>query len=596
MSNAVDTAQFQNLAAMFFAVAAKMGAKPFTWAKKDGQWVSTSWEEAAGQVRALAGALRALGVKDGDRVALVAENRPEWAAADVAIMAAGGISVPTYITNTVADHRHVLTDSGARVAIVSTPRLLETVLAAAADSPSVEAVIAIDACPNPPNSPRPRFVAWDEALALGKAVDPATLAQRKRTDTACLIYTSGTGGVPKGVMLSHGAILSNCKGATILLETLGLDDETFLSFLPLSHSYEHTAGLFFPISVGAQIYYAEGADKLAANLPEARPTIMTAVPRLYETMHQRILAGVERTGGMKAKLFHRALALGIKKYEDPASLSLGERLMDRLLDKLVRDKVRARFGGRLKAMVSGGAPLNPEIGLFFTALGVRILQGYGLTEAGPVTNCNPPPRVKIRTVGPVFHQVELRLAEDGEILVRGENVMQGYWGLPELSAQTVREGWLYTGDIGVLDDDGYLQITDRKKDIIVNSGGDNIAPQRVEGMLTLRPEIAQAMVVGDRRPYLVGVIVPRQEFLEGFAKQHGYKPDLQALADDPDLHRALLTAIEKVNNGLSVIERVRRFVIAAEPFSIDNGMMTPSMKVRRHVVRQAYGEKLEKLY
>ncbi len=596
MSNAVDTAQFQNLAEMFFAVAAKMGAKPFTWAKKDGQWVSTSWDQAAGQVRALAGALRALGVADGDRVALVAENRPEWATADVAIMAAGGISVPTYITNTVADHRHVLTDSGAKVVIVSTPRLVENVLGAAAEAPAVEAIIVIDPCPNPPTRPRPRLVTWDEAMALGRDVDPATLARRKRTDTACFIYTSGTGGVPKGVMLSHGAILSNCKGATILLETLGLDDETFLSFLPLSHSYEHTAGLFFPISVGAQIYYAEGADKLAANLPEARPTIMTAVPRLYETMHQRILAGVERTGGMKAKLFHRALALGIKKYEDPASLSLGERLMDRLLDKLVRDKVRARFGGRLKAMVSGGAPLNPEIGLFFTALGVRILQGYGLTEAGPVTNCNPPPRVKIRTVGPVFHGVELRLAEDGEILVRGENVMQGYWGLPELSAQTVREGWLYTGDIGVLDDDGYLQITDRKKDIIVNSGGDNIAPQRVEGMLTLRPEIAQAMVVGDRRPYLVAVIVPRQEFLEGFAQRHGYKPDLKALADDPDLHRALLTAIEKVNTGLSVIERVRRFVIATEPFAIDNGMMTPSMKVRRHVVRQAYGEKLEKLY
>jgi long-chain acyl-CoA synthetase len=596
MSNAVDTARFRNLAQMFFAVVDRMGERKFTWAKKGGQWQATSWAAAAAQARALALGLGALGVRAGDRVFLVAENRPEWPVADVAIMAAGAISVPAYITNTAADHRHILTDSGARVAIVSTPRLAETVLAAAAGAAALETVIVIEPGTPAPEGGRPRVLDWDQALAAGKAGDLAGLAQRARTDTACLIYTSGTGGTPKGVMLSHGAILQNCRGARILLETLGLDDEVFLSFLPLSHSYEHTAGLFFPISLGAQIYYAEGADKLAANLPEARPTIMTAVPRLYETMHQRITSGVERAGGLKARLFHKTLALGRKKYEAPGSLGLGERLLDAVLDKLVRDKVRARFGGRLKAMVSGGAPLNAEIGLFFTALGVRILQGYGLTEAGPITNCNPPPGVKIDTVGPAIADVEIRIAGDGEILVRGENVMQGYWGLPELSAQTVRDGWLYTGDIGVLDADNYLRITDRKKDIIVNSGGDNVAPQRVEGMLTLRPEIAQAMVHGDRRPYLVAVIVPRQEFLESFAKAHGRPPNLAALAGDAELHKALASALDHVNADLSVIERVRRFVIATEPFSIANGMMTPSMKVRRHVVKQAYGERLEGLY
>jgi long-chain acyl-CoA synthetase len=594
MSNAVDTAQFRNLAQMFFAVADRKGDRPFTWAKRDGQWRSTSWAAAASDARALALCLRALGVGAGDRVLLVAENRPEWGVADVAVMAAGGITVPAYITNTAADHRHILTDCAARLAIVSTPRLAETVLAAAKDAPALETLIVLE--PGAPAAARPRVLAWADALAAGGGGDAEGLAQRARTDTACLIYTSGTGGAPKGVMLSHGAILQNCRGARILLETLGLDDETFLSFLPLSHSYEHTAGLFFPISLGAQIYYAEGADKLAANLPEARPTIMTAVPRLYETMHQRILSGVERAGGLKAKLFHKALALGRKKYEQPGSLTFAERLMDRLLDRLVRAKVRQRFGGRLKAMVSGGAPLNVEIGLFFTALGVRILQGYGLTEAGPVTNCNPPPRVKIHTVGPAIADVEIRIAEDGEILVRGENVMQGYWGQKELSAQTVRDGWLYTGDIGVLDADGYLQITDRKKDIIVNSGGDNVAPQRIEGFLTLRPEIGQAMVYGDRRPYLVAVLVPRPEFLEGFAQARGKPNNLAALADDPDLHKALAVALERVNEGLSVIERVRRFVVAGEPFTIANGMLTPSMKVRRHVVRQAYGARLEGLY
>ena len=596
MSNAVDTAQFQNLAEMFFAMAGKLGAKPFTWAKKDGQWVPTSWDQAAGEVRALAGALRALGVKEGDRVALVAENRPEWAAADVAIMAAGGISVPTYITNTVADHRHVLTDSGAKVVIVSTPRLVETVLGAAAEAPSVEAIIVIDPCPNPPKRPRPRLLAWDEALALGKDVEAATLARRKRTDTACFIYTSGTGGVPKGVMLSHGAILANCKGATILLETLGLDDEVFLSFLPLSHSYEHTAGLFFPISIGAQIYYAEGPDQLSANLQEVRPTIMTAVPRLYEVLHDRILRGVERKGGRSARLFHDAVRLGRKRYEDPSSLGFGERLYDRLLGLLVRRKVGQRFGGRLKAFVSGGAALNPDIGKFFLALDVALLQGYGQTEASPVVSANPPGAIKIHTVGPALRGVEVRIAEDGEILVRGDLLMKGYWHDPETTAATIVDGWLHTGDVGMVHPDGYIEITDRKKDIIVNSGGDNISPARLEGKLTLESEILQAMVYGDKRPYLVAVIVPEATFVEEWASQNGRSASLEALCDDDDFRKAVGQAVDRVNRDLAQIEKIRRFVVAREPFTTENGMMTPTLKVRRHKVRENYWERLDALY
>ena len=596
MPNAVDTARFQNLAEMFFAVAHSMGDRPFLWAKRDGAWQPTSWAEAASQARSLALGLKAMGIEPGDRVGLVAENRPKWPISDIAVMAAGAISVPAYITNTVADHRHILADCGARAVIVSNPRLGEAVIAAALQVPSIKAVIAMDPGVAAPPGAKLRVLGWDEARALGASGDPTHLAGRRRSDTACLIYTSGTGGTPKGVMLSHGAILSNCKGATILLEKLGLDDEVFLSFLPLSHSYEHTAGLYFPISVGAQIYYAEGADKLAANLPEAKPTIMTAVPRLYETMHQRITAGVERSGGFKAKLFHRAVALGRKKYDAPGSLSIVERLEDAILDKLVRDKVRARFGGRLKALVSGGAPLNPEIGLFFYALGVRILQGYGLTESGPVANCNPPYAERMHTVGPPIHGCEVRIVADGEILIRGENVMQGYWGLKDLTDQTIKDGWLHTGDIGVIDPDGYLRITDRKKDIIVNSGGDNVAPQRVEGFLTMTPEIGQAMVFGDRKPYLVAVIVPRQEFLESWATAHKREPLLPRVAADPELHKALTSAVERVNANLSVLERVRRITVAGEPFSVANGMMTPTMKVRRHVVKETYGKALEELY
>ena len=440
---------------------------------------------------------------------------------------------------------------------------------------------------------------WQEALLRhdGPADDVAAAAAGLgRGDTACLIYTSGTGGVPKGVMQSHGAILSNCKGAYHLLIELGIDDEVFLSFLPLSHSYEHTAGLMFPISIGAQIYYAEGIEKLASNMAEVRPTIMTAVPRLYETMHGRITRGIEQAGGLRARLFGKAVALGSRKIESPGSLSFGERMMDKVVDKLVRAKVQARFGGRLKGLVSGGAPLNHDIGLFFSALGLRLLQGYGQTESAPIVSCNPPSRIKLETVGPPLVDVEVRIAGDGEILVRGELVMQGYWNNEEATAEAIREGWLHTGDIGTIDADGYIRITDRKKDIIVNSGGDNVSPQRVEGFLTLQPEIAQAMVYGDRKPNLVALIVPDEEFAREWADRAGKSGELDELTGDDSFRAAIEAAVERVNANLSVIERVRKFVLHAEPFSVENELLTPSLKIRRHLITAAHRDTLEALY
>jgi long-chain acyl-CoA synthetase len=355
--------------------------------------------------------------------------------------------------------------------------------------------------------------------------------------------------------------------------------------------------MMFPVSIGAQIYFAEGADTLAANMLEARPTIMTAVPRLYETLHQRILRGMERQIGLKAKLFNKALEIGRKRYDDPHGLSLLERLYDLLLDRLVRNKIRARFGGRLKAMVSGGAPLNPEIGRFFIALGVNLLQGYGQTEASPVICANPPLKVKIDTVGPPLLGVEVRIAEDGEIIVHGDLVMKGYWNDPEATVRTVRDGWLHTGDIGELDADGYLRITDRKRDFIKNSGGDMISPARVEGYLSLEPEIAQVMVYGDRRPYLVAVVVPDADFLAGFAKAHDRAgTSLAELADHPELHKAVAAAVTRVNRALAPLERVRRFVIANDAFTVGNGQMTPTLKIKRHAIRAAYGAALLALY
>jgi long-chain acyl-CoA synthetase len=413
-------------------------------------------------------------------------------------------------------------------------------------------------------------------------------------DTACLIYTSGTGGIPKGVMTSHRNIISNCRGAYRVLEQIALGDEVFLSFLPLSHSYEHTAGEMFPISIGAQIYFAEGAETLAANMLEARPTIMTAVPRLYETLHQRIRLGVQRKGGLSQKMFERAVAIGCKRLGSERT-SLGERLVDPLLDRAVRSKVRERFGGRLKAMVSGGAPLNPEIGRFFLALGVTLLQGYGQTEAGPVITCNLPARIRIDTVGPPLEGVGLRIAEDGEILVAGDNVMKGYWKDPEGTAQALEDGWLHTGDVGEIDEDGYLRITDRKRDFIKNSGGEMISPARIEGYLTLEPEISQVMVFGDRRPYLVAVVVPDPEFIAAYADGEA-PPDLNALAADPGFVKAIGAAVSRVNLTLMPSERVRRFVVAAEAFSIANGQMTPTLKIKRHVIRERYGAALDALY
>ena len=442
---------------------------------------------------------------------------------------------------------------------------------------------------------------WQDTLEAGEGIEDfvaARVSQTARDDLACLIYTSGTGGAPKGVMLSHGAIICNCMGAYGLLREMGLGNEIFLSFLPLSHSYEHTAGQFFPISIGAQIYYAEGVETLATNMQEVRPTIMTAVPRLYESMRARILRGLEQQPASRQRLFFKAVELGLKRKHEPESLNLGERILDKLLNRLVRRKVKARFGGRLKALVSGGAPLNVEVGEFFEALGLRLLQGYGQTEAAPVISCNPPFAVKMHTVGRPLDGVDLRIAEDGEILVRGELVMQGYWQNPEATAETIRDGWLHTGDVGVLDEDGYLEITDRKKDIIVNSGGDNVSPQRVEGFLTLRAEISQAMVYGDKRPYLVGLIVPDEEFIASWLEEKGRtdEADLAALAEDAEFRKAIGTAIEEVNKTLSQVERVRRFMIAKEPFTIENSLMTPSMKIRRNELKRLYGAELDGLY
>lgn len=598
---------FPNLVSLFYTRVKEGGDEPFLWHKAERAWVSQSWREVGDQVAALAHNLRALGLGDGDRVVLVSENRPEWLIADHGIMAAGCVTVPTYITNTERDHQHILDNSGARAVIVSTAKLARTVMPAALRA-HVEFLIVMEDMRTAQQGDV-RVLDWADQVKGGAAHVPAVLeraAHIKRSDLACLIYTSGTGGAPRGVQQHHGAILHNAEGAgAVLEEDFGLGDEVFLSFLPLSHAYEHTGGQFLPIAVGAQIYYSEGLEKLVSNIEETRPTVMVVVPRLFEVIRARMLKAVEKQGKAANFLLRQALRVGQKDYE--GTLKLWDRPMDAVVGKLFRPKIRTRFGGRLKAMVSGGAPLNPEIGVFFHSLGLTMLQGYGQTESGPVISCNRPSAgIKMDTVGPPLKNTEVRIAEDGEILVRGELVMHGYWRNEAETARVLKHDpaeagvdkgpWLHTGDIGEIDDKGRIKITDRKKDIIVNDKGDNVSPQRVEGMLTLQPEILQAMVYGDKRPHLVGIVVPDPEWVAEWAKAAGLPTDLALLKEHDSFRSAVRAAVDRVNADLSVIEKVRKIDFADEPFTIENEQMTPSMKIRRHVLKELYADRIAAMY
>ena len=588
---------FPNLVTMFFARAHDGGDAPFLWHKEGGRWVSQSWAETARQVASLATALKHIGLKSGDRVMLVSENRPEWCISDLAIMAAGCVTVPTYITNTERDHTHIIENSGARAVIVSNAKLARTLMPAVVRASQAQIVIGIEEM-RVAQSGEVAFHDWQSLINRHPSEPDAVALEANfaREDLACIIYTSGTGGAPRGVMQHHGAILHNVAGCTrIISEDFGWEDEVFLSFLPLSHAYEHTGGQHFPIGLGAQIYYAEGLEKLASNIEETKPTIMVVVPRLFEVLRTRISKAIEKQGGLPDYMLRRAIDIGARDYEGKSRLI--DKPMKLLLNRAFKPKIAQRFGGRIKAMVSGGAPLNPEIGVFFQSLGLTFLQGYGQTEAAPVISCNRPSAgLRMDTVGPPLPDTEVRIADDGEILVRGELVMHGYWRNEAETARVLKDGWLHTGDIGLIDDKGRIKITDRKKDIIVNDKGDNVAPQKIEGMLTLQPEIMQAMIWGDRRPYMVAAIVPDPEWTQEWCAKNGDVCNFASLAQNHDYRAALGRAVERVNAELSVIERIRRFLIADEPFAIENQQLTPSLKIRRHVLREVYGERLDALY
>jgi long-chain acyl-CoA synthetase len=537
---------------------------------RDGRWLSITWGEFGRMAASSARGLRAAGVSAGDRVLLCMENRPEFPIAETALMAIRAVPVPAYTTNTVDDHAHLLRDSGARAAIVSSTALAERLLAAAAKVDTLDLLVVLD---EPLSDSATRILRWDSLIQDQCPPDDIALeaAGIPPTALACLIYTSGTGGSPRGVMLPHRCILSNCAGAFDLVRPLRLKDETYLSYLPVSHSYEHTVGQFFLLSLGTEIVYARGVEHLAADMLTVRPTILTAVPRVLEVIRARVLTQVAREKPFRRRLFQMAVATGLKRV-DGIRLTLAEQALDPVLDRLVRAKVRARFGGRLVAAMSGGARLEPEVGRFFQALGLRIMQGYGQTEAGPVISANPPDAIRIDTVGKPLNGVDLRLAEDGEILVRGGLVMDGYWNRPADTEAAIQDGWLHTGDIGVLDR-GYLRITDRKKDMIVLSGGENVSPAKIEGMLMAETEIAQAVVTGEGRSGVSALVVQAE----------GY--------DDV----AVALAVNRTNLRLSVTERIRKHALVA-PFTIENGLLTPSHKIRRVLVMRANAAVVARLH
>ena len=576
--------QWPNLPSMFFIEAQKSPKKPFLWRKSEGTYSSIDWHQTEKIICSIAAGLLSQKVKHGDRIALISENRPEWLIADFAIMSIGAITVPAYITNTIEDFMHIFQDSGCVGVIVSSKILASRVIPALQKTTGIKFVISIEELEQSSANQFSIFQ-WNEILSSHKQTDIEKIKEIawsiNNDMTACIIYTSGTGGAPKGVMLSHRNLFHNIEGAQHVLLELGLEENVFLSFLPLSHSYEHMAGQFVPISIGAEIFYAEGIETLSTNMLEARPTIMTAVPRLYETMYQRITMNIKKNGGVKEKLFTKSIELGKKRYQGQDKLNFLEVIQDSFLDQIVRKKVQSRFGGRLKALVSGGAPLNPEIGMFFTSLGLRILQGYGQTETAPLISANLPSNPKMHTVGPPVKGTEVKIAEDGEILVRGELIMQGYWQNKKATREVIKNGWIHTGDIGIIDEENHLQITDRKRDIIVNSGGDNISPQRVEGILCLEEEIAQAVVFGDKRPHLIALIVAEEIWMKSSKNQP---------------NEAMRSIIDRANKKLSNIEKIRRFILTKTPFSTENGQLTPTMKVRRHIIYEIYHDKLETLY
>ena len=582
----IHNQKYTNLPELFFSQAALRPAKKFISNKIHDKWIGLSYGEVAQQIRDIAAGLVARGINRGDRVVIVAENRLEWVIADLAIMTIGGISVPAFVSNTEDDHYHILEDSSAVAIICSTNKLAGIAEGAAERSSSCRIMVMVETSSTMHQSAGLAIISWAQLMQDGQKfpidVD-GNIAATKPQDTACLIYTSGSDSTPRGVMLSHKSILHNVKGSAQRFEGIKYGDEKFLSVLPLSHAYEHTTGLYLPIYIGAEIFHLRTPEQLVPALREVRPTMMTTVPRLCDLIHDRIHVKVASSSILSQKLMALTIKLGRTKLAE-GRLSILSSLINLILTLIVRRRFSRLFGGRLKLMVSGGAALSPSVGRFFVALGIRLVQGYGQTEASPVISVSPINDNRIHTVGIPLDGVQVKLSKSGELLIRGDLVMTGYWGHPEQSAKVLRDGWLHTGDLAEIDEDGYITITGRSKDIIVNSGGENISPMRVESRLSAQPNIAHALVDGDRRPWMAAVIAPSDGCRQ---RARGRNDKMRTLIQDD---------VNIANARLTSSERIRRFIIAEDGFTIENKRLTQTLKIRRKIIRQEFRDKLDRLY
>ncbi len=530
-----------------------------------------SWEKTHRSINKLAIELKKY-INKGDRCLLISENRPEWFISDLSIMLSGAITVPAYTTYAERDYEYIINDCTPTVIFVSNTEQFNKVKNTIKSKAFIKKVFSFDDLENVNENEYQNINKFFSDLNKLKNLDTTEI---NRKDPACIIYTSGTQGNPKGVILSHGGILNNCEGAIEILEPLIKKDQTrFLTWLPLSHSYEHTVQ-FVQITVAARVFYAESIEKLIKNMNDCSPEIMTAVPRFYQNLYQKINASFNKATGLKKILVKKMLELGLKKIKKEPLNSI-EKIQDGILERIVRKKIKSQFGGSLKTFVSGGGALDKEVGYFLNAIGLPTLQGYGLTETSPVVSCNPINDIRVETVGPPFKGNKVKIADDGEILVQGENVMLGYWNNKEETDKVLKEGWLHTGDIGVFEND-YLKITDRKKDILITPGGDNISPLKIENELVNSEIIDQAIVYGDNKPYLVALLVLNDEKKSSTSEE-------------------IKQQIEKVNQKLSKIENIKKFFTINEKFSIENGMLTPTLKLKRFKIVQKYKNSFEKLY
>jgi len=563
--------------------------------------LSVTWSEAFDGVDRFGVALIRDGFEFGDRAAVMADNGPDWAIADFAIQAAGGVVVPIYCTSSEEQIEHVLRDSGASCFFAGSKRYLNRVLPIIDQLPSPPRVVLLDGIPDDGSA------ALDKTTFLG---DPPTVRERteieKRTaalsadDTSALIYTSGTTGPPKGVLLTQGNIISNLRAGSAIFSLS--ENDVFLSLLPLSHSFERTWGFYFPVLSGAVVHFAQSAGTLSRDLVEAKPTVAMVVPRFLEKIRQKIQAGIEAIPGVRGTLARRALDLRIAAARHhiagrrpPLLIALGAAISG----LLIGNRFRKKLGGRTRILVSGGAALSPEVWAFFRAIGIRIVEGYGLTETSPVISCNPPYREKPGSVGQPLDSVDVKIASDGEILARGPNIMKGYYNNPEATAEIIDDdGYLHTGDVGHFDGEGYLFITDRKKDIIVSAAGKNIAPQNVEGTLCLSPLIDFACVLGEGENFLVAILSPDTDAVRKRAREEGIAAeDTVSLIAHPAVEAMFQAAVDEANSGLAAYERIFRFYVATTPFSTEGGEITSTLKVRRRfLASEKYTDTIEKLF